>query len=551
MIYVVEGLSVATSGRSIVEDVSFSIAAGECIALVGASGSGKSMSCLAPFGLAPLPLLSSPRKRRSSAGSEASGEADQPGWIPASAGMTGSIAGSARLLDRELIGLAEQRLRSLRSHDAGFVFQQPLTALTPHHRIGRQLNDAWMQAGAARPGGAELAAALDRVDLPDPVHLLDRYPHQLSGGQRQRVMIACAIAHRPRLLVADEPTSALDAPLRREILDLLSRLREEQGLGLLLVSHDLAAVADHADRVVVLNDGRIAETGPANMVMREPRDDYTRALIAASPRLSDPAPMLPTVGETLLSVRGARVSFPRPGWGKGRTIAVADVSLDLHEGEALALVGGSGSGKSSLGRAIARLGPIDAGELLWRGTPVPARHRVHRTFREAIQPVFQDPVASLDPKWRVVDIIAEPLRHLRPELSRAERHDRITALLDEVGLPSSIANHRSRELSGGQAQRVAIARALVADPAILLLDEATSALDVLVAGRVLDLLSTLQTKRKLAILLITHDLAVARRLCHRVVVMDQGHIVEEGATEAIISAPREMLTRNVVEASRL
>jgi peptide/nickel transport system ATP-binding protein len=387
------------------------------------------------------------------------------------------------------------------------------------------------------------------VGLPRTAELLDQYPHRLSGGQRQRVMIAAAIAHRPKLLIADEPTTALDAPLRAGILDLLSELRRDNGLALLLVSHDLAAVADHADSVVVLNEGRPVESGSAAAVLGRPQADYTRALIAAAPRLSDPAPDLPAPGGPLLVAQGVGVRFPRPGWRRGHFEAVIDAGLELAEGEGLALIGGSGSGKSTLARAIARLGPMQAGVASWQGMPLPPRAKMGVAERRRIQPVFQDPVASLDPRWEVADIVAEPLRHLAPRLSQVERDARVAELLDEVELGAEYAHRRPLELSGGQAQRVAIARALVADPQLLLLDEATSALDVLVAGRVLELLAALQRRRRLAILFISHDLAVARRLCHRIAVMEAGRIVEQGPTEAIIAAPAHPATRRLVEAS--
>jgi len=511
-VYAVAGLGAVIDGRAVVSEVDFAIERGECVALVGASGSGKSQTCLAPFGLS-----------------------------------VGTAHGSARLLGEQLVGRPETSLRRLRGRDVGFVFQQPLTALAPHLTVGRTLAEAWMQAGAARPSRTELARALEHVGLDRADERLDAYPHRLSGGQRQRVMIAAAIAHRPGLLVADEPTSALDAELRGEILALLSRLRAEQGMAMLLVSHDLPSVAAHADRVVVLDAGRVVERGDARSVLSNPMQDYTRRLIAAAPRLDGPVPILPPSDETLLEASGVSVSFRRSGWRSGRVAAVADASLTVAAGEGLALVGGSGSGKSTLARAIARLGPIDRGTVCWRGRLLPDRKAMRAGERKLIQPVFQDPVASLDPRWRVADIIAEPLRHLAPERDGPAR---VAALLAEVGLDAAYAQRRPAELSGGQAQRVAIARALAASPEMLLLDEATSALDMLVAGRVIDLLARLQRDRGLAILLITHDLAVARRLCRRIAVMDAGRIVEAGETERIIAAPQHDVTRRMVAASR-
>jgi len=516
IVYTVRDLCVQIGARQVVAGVDFALDEGECVVLVGASGSGKSQSCLAPFGLS-----------------------------------AGSVTGSAILTGTELIGLGEDGLRRKRGSDAGFVFQQPMTALTPHLKIGQQLAEAWQQAGASAPSRDDLTAAFERVGLPRPYELLDQFPHRLSGGQRQRVMIAAAVAHRPKLLIADEPTTALDAPLRADILALLSRLRDEDGLAMLLVSHDLASVATHADRIVVMNDGKMVETLDLghSRLLPEPTQAYTRELIAASPRLSDLPPALPVVGEPLLNARDISVTFPRPGWRRGTFTAVDHASLDLSEGEGLALVGGSGSGKSTLARAIARLGPMQAGSVHWRGMALPPRGKIRPLDRRHIQPVFQDPVASLDPQWRVTDIIAEPLRHLQPGTRAAEREMRVAALLEEVGLDPSYASRKPAQLSGGQAQRVAIARALIADPQMLLLDEATSALDVLVAGRVLDLLADLQHRRRLAILLITHDLAVARRLCHRIAVMSEGRIVEEGTASGIIATPQHPATQRLVAAS--
>jgi ABC-type glutathione transport system ATPase component len=509
------GLGVTIDARAVVQNVSIAVSAGQCVALVGASGSGKSQTCLAPFGLSP-----------------------------------GIATGSVKLLGRELIGSDEAALRQARGRDVGFVFQQPLTALTPHLTIGQQLREAWQQAGAPRPRRDDLAAALDRVGLDRADERLDQYPHRLSGGQRQRALIAMAIAHRPKLLIADEPTTALDATLRDGIMRLLRRLCDEDGMAMLLVSHDLATVAAHAEHAVVMREGRIEEQGPAAKLLHNPASAYARALIAASPRLSDPAPELGAVGAPLLAANSICVAFKRPGWRAGRQIAVENAGIDVREGEAVALVGGSGSGKSTLARAIARLGPIDDGDVAWRGDPLPPRKAMTSRHRALIQPVFQDPVASLDPLWRARDIIAEPLRRLGLGLTSAAIGNRVAAVLAEVGLPQDVADRRPASLSGGQAQRVAIARALAPDPAMMLLDEATSALDVLVAGTIIDLLASLQRDRGLAILMITHDLAVARRLCHRIVVMEQGHIVEEGPAEQLIAMPQHPITRSLVEASR-
>lgn len=511
-VYVAHNLGISIGGKVLVEGVSFSINAGECVALVGESGSGKSLTCLTPFGLS-----------------------------------AGEASGSVRLGGVELCGMSEAELRPLRAAKTGFVFQQPLTALTPHLTTGRQLREAAMQSGAPAPSRANLAAMLTRVGISDAADKLGQFPHRLSGGQRQRVMIAAAIAHGPALLIADEPTTALDASLRGEIMALLDRLRAEQGLALLLVSHDLRSVARHADRIVVMQHGQMVESGAA--LMDAPQADYTKALIAASPRL-DRASQLPAAkDDVLLDGRDVVVTYPRAGWAGGRMTAVDRAGLQVRAGEALALVGESGSGKSTLGRALARLGPMDSGDVDWRGTALPKRAAMKPAHRRHIQPVFQDPLASLDPQWRVSDIVGEPLAALRPDLSSWARAGRVKTALHDVELPADFADRFPRSLSGGQAQRVAIARALVAEPDMLLLDEATSALDVLVAAQIIALLQKLQRERGLAILAITHDLALARMLCHRIAVLDAGRIVEMGKADDIITSPAHRVTQRLVAAS--
>ncbi len=511
-VYAVSGLGVSIGRRTLVENVSFSIGEGECVALVGESGSGKSLTCLTPFGLS-----------------------------------AGVATGSAKLLGEELCGLDEGAIRPMRARGAGFIFQQPLTALTPHLTVGRQLQEAATQAGAPRLSKPELAALLAQVGLPDPKEKLDQFPHRLSGGQRQRVMIAAAIAHSPKLLIADEPTTALDASLRSGIMDLLDDLRRERGLAVLLVSHDLETVRGSADRVIVMQNGQMVEAGPARQLFFQPKTEYSKALLGAALTLDMAVPEKPEPGGVLLEAKRIHISFPRPGWRRGKLVAVDGVNLFVRSGEGLALVGESGSGKSTLGRAIARLGPCDSGEVHWRGVPLPPRGRMTAMHRGFIQPVFQDPVASLDPRWKVRDIIAEPLKHLGAD---APTERRVAEALASVELEIEMLERTPRSLSGGQAQRVAIARALVANPQMMLLDEATSALDVLVAAQIIALLQKLQRVRGLALLVITHDLALARLLCHRIAVMDQGRIVEEGKAEDVVASPAHLVTQRLVEASR-
>ena len=505
----------ASDSILLVQGLNFEIKAGECLALVGESGSGKSLTCLTPFGLSP--------------------------------GITG---GAAILEGQNLAVMDEISRRPLRARAAGFIFQQPLTSLTPHLTVGQQLCEAAQQAGGTRPTRAALCAMLDRVGITQADERLDQFPHRLSGGQRQRVMIAAAVAHRPKLLIADEPTTALDAGLRLEIMALIDQMRAEQGLAVLLVSHDLTSVARHADQIIVMRGGHVVESGRARDILDRPSQPYTKALIAAAPRLDGAPPDLPAIGTRLFEGQRVKVSFARPRWRSGRMIAVDDVSLTIAEGEALALVGESGSGKSTLGRALARLGPLDSGDILWRGQTQPPRQKMSRYDRRLIQPVFQDPVASLDPNWRVLDIISEPLKHFSPSLSASERAERVKTALDTVELDPDFAARFPSTLSGGQAQRVAIARALIAEPEMLLLDEATSALDVLVAAQIIGLFARIQRERRLAILCITHDLALARLLCHRVAVLDAGQIVETGPTDAVITNPVHPVTQRLVAASR-
>lgn len=513
-LYRIENLGVEIGGKRLVDNVSLEVAAGQATAIIGASGSGKSLTCLTPFRLSP-----------------------------------GIASGSLQLDGIELITANDRQMRRARSILTGFIFQQPLTALTPHLVIGKQLSEAAMQAGAPRPSRDQLRRMIERVGLSRADERLDQFPHRLSGGERQRVMIAAAIAHQPKLLIADEPTSALDASLRGEIMDLLDELRAEQGLAMLLVSHDLASVAGHADQLVVMAKGQIVERGPTAQLLADPAHDYSRRLIAATPRLDEPPPPLPPIGELLLTTTGLGVTFARPGWRRGTIAALADANITVHAGEALAIVGGSGSGKSTLGRAIAGIGPVSTGEIIWRGTKLPQRRLRDGEMRAAIQPVFQDPLASLDPKWQVRDIIAEPLQNLRPDIAAEDHEPLISAALANVDLPVEFLGRLPTSLSGGQAQRVAIARAIIVQPQLLVLDEATSALDPLVAAEILQLLARLQREQKLSLLFITHDIAAARRLCHRIAIMADGRIVETGSFADIISDPHHEVTKRLMAAS--
>ncbi len=511
-IYSVRDMGVEIDGIPLSKGLDFEIGAGECAALVGESGSGKSVSCLAPFGL-----------------------------------IAPHMTGSAILDGTELAGCDEALLRSVRAQKTGFIFQQPLTALTPHMRVGDHLREAAAQARGAKPAKAAAAAMLEEMGLTQAEEKLRKYPHQLSGGERQRVMIACAIAHDPMLLIADEPTSALDAHLRGDIMDLLGRLRRERGMAVLLVSHDLPSVAEHADRIIIMRSGQVMEAGSPSDIIAKPAHDYTRALWAATPKLADPPPDLPAIGEPLLEAESLAIDYPRPGLFQQPFRAVQPCDFTVHKGESIALVGGSGSGKSSIGKAVAGIGPWSEGSLRLFGESL--SHKRTPTQKRAIQTVFQDPVASLDPRWTLRNIVAEPLMHLRKDIGTAERDELVVQALQTVGLHADFLKRRPMQISGGQAQRVAIARALVCEPEMLVLDEATSALDPVIGAEIIALLQGLQQDRQLAMLFITHDLAVARKLCHRIIVLHEGRVAENETADNVIANPQSNITRRLVNAS--
>ena len=498
----VDGLSVAIQGTDVLDNVSFEIGAGEVVGLVGESGSGKSLTALAVMGL--LPDRSTTR-------------------------------GAVRFEGTDLTTLPERVLCQMRGRDVGMIFQEPMTALNPVHTIGAQVAETVRVHERATRAQAR-AIARDRLDRVGLSHIgLDRYPHELSGGQRQRVCIALAIALRPKLLIADEPTTALDVTTQAQILDLLRDLVRDEGMALLLITHDLGVVAGMADRVAVMNSGQIIESDATETLFRTMQHPYTRALLAASrptPRVAHPVP-----GAPVLEVRNVTRDY-------GATRAVDGVSFTLHAGESLGLVGESGCGKSTLTRVLLGLEPAQGGEITLMGT------RVHPQMppqpRAAQQVVFQDPYGSFNPRWRVADLVAEPF-HLtgRPEDADAQ----VIAALEAVGLTASDARKYPHAFSGGQRQRIAIARALITRPKVLILDEAVSALDVRVRAQVLELLSDLQVRLGLSYVFISHDLTVVRAITDRVMVMKSGRIVEEGPTEDVFANPRNPYTAELIDAA--
>jgi microcin C transport system ATP-binding protein len=517
----VRDLAVAFRGQTVVEGVSFSLNPGETLALVGESGSGKSVTALSC-----LRLLA-------------------PGGT--------NPEGRVTLDGVDVLNAPEAELQRLRGGVAGMVFQEPMTSLNPLHSIGRQVEEAVtlhrpIRGAALRQRAIEL---LQRAGLGSAAERLDAYPHQLSGGQRQRVMIAIALANDPRLLIADEPTTALDVTIQAQVLELLARLKRELGMAMLLITHDLAIVRRHADRVVVMKDGVAVEQGMVADVFARPVHPYTRMLLDTQPR--GHAVPLPADAPELLRAHDIKVHFPiRRGLLRrvvGQVRAVDGVDLVLRRGETLGVVGESGSGKTTLGFALLQLERSE-GRVLLDGQPIDGLSRKGlRPLRRRMQIVFQDPYGSLSPRMSVGDIVGEGLAVHEPGLARAEREARVADALLEVGLDPATAIRYPHEFSGGQRQRIAIARALVLGPELVVLDEPTSALDVSVQAQVVDLLRDLQARRGLSYLFISHDLRVVRALAHRIVVMKDGKLVEEGETEQVVGSPRAPYTRALMEAA--
>ena len=510
--------------RVVVDGVSFALNAGECLALVGESGSGKSVTALAA-----MRLLSPQAQIR---------------------------RGTIRLNGKDLLELPEHRMEAIRGHRIGMVFQDPMAALNPVLTIGQQVLEA--VSGKMRATALSRAKALellDQVGLPDPLKQFSAYPHQLSGGMRQRVLIAQALAGDPDLLIADEPTTALDVLLQAQIMTLLNRLRTERGMALWLITHDLASVHGIADRVMVMREGQVVESAGGEF-FSAPKTRYGRELLTAIPRLSacleqTAFPDRPEGTVPVLRVRDLCVAYPshRRWFSRKSTIepAVRGISFDLHEGETLAIVGGSGCGKTSLARGLLGLANLPQGRVEVDG--VPLEQRKGRLVRHpAIQVVFQDPFASMNPRMVISNILEEGLRALLPDLSRAARHQRILECLAAVGLDASNLERYPHEFSGGQRQRLCIARSLLLRPKVLILDEPTSALDVTVQAHVLGLLQGLRRDFGLSYLFITHDLGVVAQMAERVVVMHQGQVVEVGQTREVLMTPQHAVTRHLIEA---
>ncbi|HZL81375.1 MAG TPA: ABC transporter ATP-binding protein [Demequina sp.] len=536
-------------------DVSYDVHAGEVLAIVGESGSGKTQSSMALLGLLP---------------------------------PNGRTSGSAKLMGNELVGMSTAKLRRVRGNDIAVIFQEPMTALNPVYTVGFQIVEALRTHFDMSPEQAKARAIelLRMVEIPEPEVRFNSYPHQLSGGQRQRAMIAQSLACDPRLLVADEPTTALDVTVQAEILKLMRDLRNRIDSGIILITHDMGIVADMADTMVVMRNGRIVERGTSHQIFKEPQHPYTQELLAAVPHLGshsggsaeadtlvpgaetgeaamrDGAPTKAAARVTerpapataftfdpanVLQAQDMVIEYPK----HGRTPAfraVDGVTMSIKRGEVVGLVGESGSGKTTIGRAVVGLLPVIAGHLTIDGiSMVGAKHKDLKPLRAKVGIVFQDPGSSLNPRLPIGESIGEPLM-LHSGIKGSELGKRVEQMLDQVELPRSFRNRYPHELSGGQRQRVGIARSLILEPSLLVADEPTSALDVSVQARVLDLFTDLQREHGFACLFISHDLAVVEMLSSRIAVMHNGKLVEYGDAGAIVNHPRHPYTQRLIAA---
>ncbi|MET9979902.1 dipeptide ABC transporter ATP-binding protein [Streptomyces microflavus] len=517
----VAGLTVDFGSVRAVDGLSFTLEAGGALAVVGESGSGKSASAYALLGL--------------------------------HRGTGARVGGTVEVAGTDVNAADDAGLRALRGAKAAMVFQDPLSSLDPYYPVGDQIAEVHrvhhrVSRKAARARAVEV---LDRVGIPDAARRSRLRPHEFSGGMRQRALIAMALACEPQLIVADEPTTALDVTVQAQILDLLHTLRQETGMGLLLVTHDVGVAAESVDDVLVMRDGREVERGPVARVLGSPREAYTKELLAAVPRVETrrvvpvPSPRAEEASVPLLEAVDLRREFGR---GSGKVAAVGGVSLTVHAGRTLGIVGESGSGKTTLGRMLVRLLDPTAGRLRYGGTEIGSlSEKELRPFRRELQMVFQDPVASLNPRRSVGESVADPLR-AAGEGDEGRIRDRVGALLERVGLDPAHFERYPHEFSGGQRQRIGIARALAAEPKVIVCDEPVSALDVTTQAQVVALLAELQRELGIGLVFIAHDLAVVRQVSDRVAVMRGGLIVEQGSADEVYGDPRDPYTKQLLAA---
>jgi oligopeptide/dipeptide ABC transporter ATP-binding protein len=514
-----------------VRNVSFDVEEGECLGVVGESGSGKSQLFLAATG-----LLAS----------------------------NGRAEGSMTYREQSLTGMSQKALNRIRGSKITMIFQDPLTSLTPHMRIGDQIMES-LRTHERMAGDEAVKRAVESLELvriPEAKRRMRQYPHELSGGMRQRVMIAMATACKPDLLIADEPTTALDVTVQAQILDIMRDLVGELGTSIVLISHDMGVIAAMADKVQVMRDGEFVESGSANDIFYSPKHSYTRMLLEAMPRIDQPtrpgrAALVPLAvsgqESSLLEVEDLSVHFPIrvDGWiPKYKPLRAVDgVSFQLYEGETLGVVGESGCGKSTLARAILALLPMTEGAVIWCGKDLSQsdKHAL-RKLRKDFQIVFQDPLASLDPRMTIGQSVSEPLRALEPDVSASEVTARVREMLEQVGLEPAWINRYPHEFSGGQNQRVGIARAMIVKPKLVICDEAVSALDVSVQAQIIDLILSLQQTFGMSMIFISHDLSVVRQVSHRVMVLYLGRVVEVAGRDAIYEDPRHPYTQALISA---
>ncbi|HTK84292.1 MAG TPA: ABC transporter ATP-binding protein [Patescibacteria group bacterium] len=506
-----------------VKGVTFDIAKGQTVAVVGESGSGKSVTALSVMQLLPYPLA------RHSEGS------------------------SIKFDGQELVGAPDSLMRTIRGRRIGMIFQEPMTSLNPLHTIERQIAEVLiLHQGMSKEKARErVKELLDLVGLPMMKERLKAYPHELSGGQRQRVMIAMALANNPDLLIADEPTTALDVTVQAQILELLQDLKKRLGMALLLITHDLTVVEKMADRVCVMKDGEIVEQKTAAELFKNPQHEYTKMLLAAQPKgkavpANENAPLV-------VEAQDIKVHFPRQKTFTGKVTswvkAVDGVSLSCRAGQTIGVVGESGSGKTTLGLALLRL-TRSTGKIVFKGQDISTFDRERmKSLRRQMQIVFQDPYGSLSPRMSISEIIGEGLLVHRRELNKAKREELVVQALRDVHLDPDTRQRYPHEFSGGQRQRIAIARAIVLQPEFVVLDEPTSALDLSVQAQIVDLLREIQEKHNLAYMFISHDLRVVRAMAHHVIVMKDGHVVEEGPAARIFDSPQQDYTKALMDAA--
>ena len=543
-----------------VKNVSLNVNKGEIVALVGESGSGKSVTSLSILGLLPKP----------------------PAHYP-----EGKIIFTENETGVDLLQLSQKELQRLRGAKISMIFQEPMTSLNPVLKCGEQVAEALLvhKYISRRQARQQTIAWFEKVKLPQPEKIFDRYPHQLSGGQKQRVMIAMAMCCDPQLLICDEPTTALDVTVQKTILQLIKELQQEQNMGVVFITHDLGVVAEIADRVAILYKGELVEEGTAQTIFKSPSHPYTKALIACRPALHSKGERLPTVSDflsadtslsgkrlplaeektnnrqrstanvsnNLVEIQNLTVQFPNKTSLFGKPLsfftAVNDVSLDVFKNETLGLVGESGCGKTTLGRTILRLVEPSAGRIIYKGTDITQLSKQEiKSLRKNVQLVFQDPYSSLNPRLTIEAALSEPMAVTGIESSARGRKKRVAELLEKVSLSSSVMNRYPHEFSGGQRQRIVIARALGLNPDFLVCDESVSALDVSVQAQVLNLLNDLKKELGLTLLFISHDLSVVRYMCDRIAVMQAGKIVESGPAEEVYAHPKNIYTKTLLDA---